>query len=159
MPRRSTLPVLKLLLVAACMTPLGGCLVVESTRTAPATPLSVLKVGSTSADAARLLGEPLRTWRPNDDVVYRLYPYKRPLKGDYAAAGGCILMDAITLGMFELLMPIDDKNNELHREQSVARVWISFDAKDHLLGVFAEMDVLPADGLPIRHAPAPEAHP
>jgi len=159
MPRHSTFPVLKLLLAASCMTPLGGCLVAESTRSVPATPLAVLKAGSTSADAARLLGEPLRTWRPNDEVVYHLYPYKRPLKGDYGAAGGCIFMDVITLGMFELLMPIDDKNHELHREQSVARVWISYDAKDHLLGVFAEMDVLPEDGLPTRHAPAPEVRP
>lgn len=144
-------------LATAVLLLLGGCIVAESLHTAPPTQLAVLKPGSTGAEAAKLLGEPMRTWRPNEQVVYRLYPYKRALKVSYTSLTGGVVMDVITLGGFELLMPLGEKEGDLHRRPSVARVWISFDSTDHLLGVFQEMDELPEDGKPVPPAPPPVA--
>jgi hypothetical protein len=129
---------------------LAGCLAVQQVKTTPGTNLNSVKGGATRSEVEALLGGPLRTWRPNERVVYRLYAYQRPLQADYAGAGFIVTMDVISAGMWELLFPIGEKKEDLQRRPPVARLWLSFDANDRVLGSFREMDVLPEDGLPAR---------
>jgi len=79
----------------------AGCTVAHYLGTQPGTPIATRRPGLDRAAVEQVRGAPLREWRPNDQVVYRLYRYERAMGADRSAAGGVIFMDLITVGLFE----------------------------------------------------------
>lgn len=136
---------------------LQGCTIASFTKGQPGTDISSLKPGVSRAEAEAILGPPLREWTTPMNIRYRIYRYDAgvPPSGTGETVAFVAFMDVITLGLFEVYEATGATNLSKPSKDSLMRVWrqiaIAFDADERSVGLFdnfADLDVLPADGLP-----------
>jgi hypothetical protein len=140
------------LLVAAAAT---GCSVREALEAQPGTDLSELKPGTPRAKVETVLGEPIKTMKTRDGVVYRTYFYREPTapRGDLALANAGL--DVVTFGMWEL---VRTKSGYLENRPLGTVLAVTYDKSDQVIDVFPDFNLLPgipADGR--RTAPPPQS--
>lgn len=142
-----------LALIAALASTFTGCTVAQLAGSDQGTDLTAIQPGITRAQAEAVLGTALKEWKSAPGVIYRMYQYdagRPPLIGDAVAFG---IMDVISLGAIEAFAAYGNLTDDPHSlkkymdaRRTTARVVISYDERDIVLGVFDEFEELPADG-------------
>jgi hypothetical protein len=140
------------LLLAAAAT---GCSVRQALEAQPGTDLSELRPGTPRARVETVLGEPIKTMKTRDGVVYRTYFYREPTvpRGDLALANAGL--DVVTFGMWEL---VRTKSGYLENRPLGTVLAVTYDKSDQVIDVFPDFNLLPgipADGR--RATPLPQA--
>jgi len=132
----------------------AGCTVVRSARGGDGgkdpTPI---QPGTTRAAAEVITGSPLREWTSTAGLRYRLYQYDAGCPPNLLDAAGGLFADVLTFGLLELF-------DAVHRwrygtglavlacslGRNDERVVLAYDDRDVVIGIFDELDELPADG-------------
>jgi hypothetical protein len=128
---------------------LTGCSVVWYAAGEKGVDVTTIQPDVTRAEAEAILGKLLRSWTSPIGVLYCIYEYdsgRPPRKGDAAAV---LIANIISLGTFDLFWTLDKKDKDMEKQgygRTTARVVISYDHDDIVLGVFGEFDDLPPDG-------------
>jgi hypothetical protein len=148
--RRSGASRVAAILVAIVLS--GGCSVRQALEPEPGTDLSTVVPGATRAQVEAALGEPIKTLKTRDGVLYRTYYYRQATepRGDLALANAG--MDFLTFGMWEL---VRTKSGYLENRPLGSVLAVTYDNSDRVIDVFPDFNVLPqlpADG---RRAPPP----
>lgn len=139
--------VVSMLIVAA----VPGCMVADTLRTEPGIDVSSIKPGVPRAQVEAIVGSPRRQWTTALGVRYSIYQYYAGIRRESGGVvAGVVMMDVISLGLFELFMALDRPDTTSGRE--VYRFMaVSYDAQDLAIGVFpdiGEFAWLPSDGRP-----------
>jgi hypothetical protein len=125
---------------------LTGCSVVWYAAGEKGVDITKIQPDVTRAEAEAVLGKPVRSWTSSTGIFYCTYKYdfgRLPRKGDAVTS---LIMTIGTLGVWELMWPslMDDMEKQGYRTS--ARLVLSYDNDDIILGVFGEFDELPPDG-------------
>lgn len=126
------------LLLSAAAT---GCSVRQALEAQPGTDLSELKPGTPRAKVEAVLGEPIKTLKTRDGVVYRTYFYREPTepRGDLALANAGL--DVVTFGMWEL---VRTKSGYLENRPLGTVLAVTYDKSDQVIDLFPDFNLLPA---------------
>ncbi len=126
---------------------LTGCSVVEFAAGEKGVDVSTVQPGITRAEVEAVLGKPVRSWTSPTGVYYCTYVYDSGRPPSPSGAGATLLMDIISLGLWEVLVSLDAPHTSFNDvDRTTATVHISYDHQDIILGVFGEFDELPPDG-------------
>lgn len=124
---------------------LSGCLVVKSVRGEKGADVHNVQPGANRTVVDMALGPPLRDWMSGTVVRYALYEYDAGIPPSYGDAIGHAILDLVLVGAWEIPWAINGKHpGEYNRRR--ARVVVSYDEQDTVLGIFDEFDELPPDG-------------
>jgi hypothetical protein len=123
---------------------LTGCFAVKLVKGEKGADVTGIQPGVTRANAEAILGPPVRKWTSSTGIRYTTYYYDAGLPPNMADAAGAVLMDLMTVGIFELVVAINKKPWIL--DHIVDGVVISYDNRDVVLGILDEFDELPPDG-------------
>jgi hypothetical protein len=148
----STTAALALVLVLCAFS--AGCSVREALEAKPGTDLSELKPGTSRAKVESVLGDPIKTMKTKDGVVYRTYFYREPTipRGDLAFANAGL--DVVTFGMWEI---VRTKSGYLENRPLGTVLAVTYDKSDQVIDVFPDFNLIPgipADGR--RTTPLPQ---
>jgi hypothetical protein len=135
------LPTLVVLLMMSFST---GCLAVKLAKGEKGTEVTWIQPGVTRANAEAILGPPVREWTSSTGIRYTTYYYDAGLPPNMPDAAAAVIMDVISVGIFELVVATNAKPWILDHHTDV--VVISDDNRDVVLGIFDEFDELPPDG-------------
>lgn len=103
--------------------------------------VSAIQPGQTRDLAAMLLGATKREWVSATGIRYRTYEYDTGRPRDIIMAFPVAMFSFVTMGIAEFfLIPAIEK------ERTSARVVLSYDDREVILGIFDEFDDLPPDG-------------
>jgi hypothetical protein len=122
---------------------LTGCAVRSALKSRREVDVSNIKPGSSRVEVERILGPSRREWRTSSDICYRVYILDLGVRGDEVA--GVVLLDAISLGFFELYNTMES----FPLQRNSKKVAVSYDSGDMVVGVFdcyEDFDKLPTDG-------------
>lgn len=129
---------------------LTGCSAVWYATGEKGVDVTTIQPDITRVEAEAILGKPLRSWTSPTGVLYCIYEYdsgRPPRKGDAVAA---LIVNIISLGTFDLFWTFMESGKDFEEKQgygrTTARVVVSYDHQDIILGVFGEFDELPPDG-------------
>ena len=136
---------LLVLLAASLATACGAVTLARGTKGAD---VSGVQPGVARPEAETALGKPQKDWVSPAGVHYYLYEYDTGRPPNAADAAGFVFMDIVTLGMWEMIDAMHDHRalNQSLPPPTSARVVLSYDDKDLVMGIFGEFDALPADG-------------
>src|SRR6266850_6132050 len=135
------LPALVVLLMVSFST---GCFAVKLAKGEKGTDVTGIQPGVTRANAEAILGPLVREWTSSTGIRYTTYYYDAGLPPNMPDAAAAVIMDVISVGLFELFWAIDKKPWILDHHTDV--VVISNDDRAVVLGIFDEFDELPPDG-------------
>ena len=137
-----------LLLVLAITWICVGCTVVQFAAGEKGADVTKIQPGLTRSEAEAVLGRPLKEWNSPSDVTYRTYKYDSGRPPNFADAAASAFMDIASLGLWEAIEAIGGtlKTKYMDQQRTTARLVISYDDQDIILGVFGEFEELPADG-------------
>jgi len=121
-----------------------GCFAVKLAKGEKGTDVTGIQPGVTRANAEAILGPPVREWTSSTGIRYTTYYYDAGLPPNMPDAAAAVIMDVISVGLFELFWAIDKKPWILDHHTDV--VVISNDDRAVVLGIFDEFDELPPDG-------------
>jgi hypothetical protein len=135
------------LLIAMAIAAANGCSTVYMATGDKGADVTAVVPGASAQSVRDALGEPIREWRNERDVVFRLYEFDGGRAGHpgYALVSG--LISVASLGLWEILMTKvieNEKRTGIGRTR--IRLVVSYDREASVLGVFDEFDDLPADG-------------
>jgi hypothetical protein len=114
--------------------------------------------GTSSLAVRGILGNPVREWRNDRAITFRLYQFDggRAAQPGYAAMAGVLAIGS--LGLSELLLSrAVEEDERTGRTRSPVRMIVSYDPDDLVLGTFDEFDHLPEDGRSVRRSGPPAA--
>ena len=123
----------------------AGCAVVRVARGEPGVDVRSVQPGVARTEAEAILGPPLRQWVSATGIRYCTYEYDAGRPPSVGEAVGWVILDVVMFGIFELValwMPPE----KVFGKNSSARLVLSYDERDVVLGVFNEFDELPPDG-------------
>jgi hypothetical protein len=147
-------PAAALALALALAGSVAGCSVREALEAKPGTDLSEVKPGTSRAKVESVLGDPIKTMKTKDGVVYRTYFYREPTipRGDLALANAGL--DVVTFGMWEI---VRTKSGYLENRPLGTVLAVTYDKSDQVIDVFPDFNLIPgipADGR--RTTPLPQ---
>jgi hypothetical protein len=129
-----------LLILIAVLSILAGCTVIKTAAGKKGTDVSRIEAGAPRVDVESALGSPIREWRSEAGVFFRIYEYDLGCKPAVGDAFAMLFMDVATAGLWEIFM------FDLECDHAFNRVVISYDIEDRMLGAFREFDPLPPGG-------------
>ncbi|HLA82038.1 MAG TPA: hypothetical protein VJP78_10565 [Thermoleophilia bacterium] len=136
------------LLIMALAWTWTGCTAVRLATGGPGATVAPIHPGTARAAAEAVLGSPVREWTSPTGVRYATYQYDTGSRPNIPEAIAVALLDLISLGLIEYFERRDGNptigRNEARRTS--ARVVVSYDDRDVILGIFDEFAELPADG-------------
>ncbi len=129
------------LLIVAAMWLAAGCSAAMLATGEKGVNVSAIQPGQTRDLAAMLLGATKREWVSVTGIRYRAYEYDTGRPRDIIRAFPVAMLSYLTIGIAEFfLIPAIEK------ERTSARVVLSYDDREVILGIFDEFDDLPPDG-------------
>lgn len=141
----TTLPRSSLRIRAAVTVLLGavatGCSVRQALEAQPGTDLSTVTPGTARPQVEAVLGEPIKTLKTRDGVVYRTYFFREATvpRGDLALANAGL--DVVTFGMWEI---VRTKSGYLENRPLGSVLAVTYDKSDRVIDVFPDFNTLPA---------------
>ena len=131
---------------------LGGCSAIYYLGE-EGTNLTDIKADATVSQVDAKLGPPIREWKNERAVTFRLYSYDAGTPADYPKSLTMGLIGLGTMGVTELLFALEKPtpHNRLNafyrpRVRLWARMIVAFDANGVMIGLFQEFDYLPPAG-------------
>jgi hypothetical protein len=124
----------------------SGCTVHQALQGEPGQDLTTLRPGMTRSQLEAIVGKSDREWTTSEGVRYRLYRYDAGIPPSADQAGANVLMDVLSVGLFELFVLADPALQPGHELQDLA---VSYDRNDVVIGIFRKVvtsTALPADG-------------
>jgi len=137
-------------LTCAATALLSGCSVVQTLESDPGTDISSVKAGATREQVEALVGQPQREWVTRTGIRYCLYRYDAGYEANPAAAGLMVFMDAISLGIWEIVT-VAPQPADFRGPRKYPLIAVSYDPDGVALGVFrdvGEFTAFPEDGQP-----------
>jgi len=144
-PALQRLLALLLFVLIAAVAP--GCSVSEALHSEPGIDISGIKPGMPRAEVEAIVGAPQGQWTTSLGVQYFVYQYYGGMESDYMGAAAFVFMDIATLGTGEFFKPEASSGRKKY-----ARMAVSYDLQDRVIGAFPNFDPLaplPADGRPM----------
>lgn len=132
-----------LIMVLACAS-LSGCAVKELYEGEQGEDISNIQLGMQRSEIEALLNSPLRCWEPEVEITYCIYEYDAGRPPRKADAMAMLFMDVVSVGTFEFFWMVDDRVETYAR--TTARIIISYDSEEVVLGIFDEFALLPPEG-------------
>ena len=136
----------------------NGCAVVRATKGDPGLDISPVKPGAPREAVEARMGLPLRGWTTSEGIAYRLYRYDAGVPPSAGDALGHAILDAISVGAWEIAMAFDPNKGLLPARRRYRVLAVSYDTGGAVIGVFpnvGEFAVLPEDGRPLTRRDAP----
>jgi hypothetical protein len=124
---------------------LTGCFAVKLAKGEKGTDVTGIQPGVTQANAEAILGHPVRKWTSSTGIRYTTYYYDAGLPPNMPDAAAAVIVDLITVGIFELVVAINEPKPWI-LDHHTDVVVISYDNRAVVLGIFDEFDELPPDG-------------
>lgn len=128
---------------------IGACAASKALERTPGIDLSVIKVGATRQQVEAVVGEPQREWTTRTGVRYCLYRYDAGIEPSAGGAGFVVLMDIISLGLYEAIYAVSPEKIDVREERKWLLLAVSYDSQGTVMGVFrniGQFDNLPEDG-------------
>jgi hypothetical protein len=127
--------------LALAVTMTSACSVWQALEAQPGTDLAKVTPGASRAQVESTLGEPIKTLKTRDGVVYRTYHFRAPApgRGDLALANAGL--DLVTFGMWEI---VRTKSGSLENRPQGGVLAVTYDGSDRVLDVFPDFNTLPA---------------
>jgi hypothetical protein len=135
------------LLIALAVAGSYGCSTVYMATGDSGVDVTSVVAGASAVSVRNALGEPVREWRNDRDILFRLYEFDGGRAGHpgYALVSG--LFSVASLGLWEILMTkVIENEKRTGIARTRIRMVVAYDRDDSVLGVFEEFDELPADG-------------
>jgi hypothetical protein len=125
--------------LAASMT--SACSVRQALESQPGTDLSKIAPGASRGQVESVLGEPIKTLKTAEGVLYRTYFFREPTppRGDLALANAGLVV--VTFGMWEI---VRTKSGYLENRPRGNVLAVTYDGGDKVLDVFPDFNTLPA---------------
>lgn len=136
------------LLIMALACTWTGCTAVRLATGGGGAAVAPIQPGTARAAAEGILGSPVREWTSPTGIRYATYQYDAGWPPDVPEAIAVAFLDLISLGLIEYAERRDG-NPSIRRaaaRRTSARVVVSYDHRDMILGIFDEFAELPPDG-------------
>ncbi|MEO6308247.1 MAG: hypothetical protein ABIO96_06940 [Nitrospiraceae bacterium] len=124
---------------------LTGCFAVKLAKGEKGVNVTGIQPGVTRANAEAILRPPVREWTSSTGILYTTYYYDAGRPSNMPEAAAVAIVDVISVGMFELVVAINEQQ-PWTLDHITERIVISYNDRAVVLGIFDEFDELPPDG-------------